>query len=62
MLSANLGVRNAALIPRARSPSTGAGDGSAQGEPGHAEDKLNREREDLDSRENMLAEGTEALT
>jgi hypothetical protein len=27
-----------------------------------AEDKLNREREDLDSMENMLAEGTEALT
>jgi hypothetical protein len=27
-----------------------------------AEDKLNREREDFDIRENMLAEGTEALT
>jgi hypothetical protein len=27
-----------------------------------AEDKLNRECEGLDSRENMLAEGTEALT
>jgi hypothetical protein len=27
-----------------------------------AEDKLNRECEDLNSRENMLAEGTEVLT